>query len=169
MRKLFGGKVKTGLCGAAMALLTACAATPAPYGPAQSSGGPGYEVQQIESKRFRVSYRARDAATSRDYALLRAAEVTLAEGADWFRTVGAFTNGGEDRSSGTSVSVGGSGGSYGSSVGVGIGVDLGGGRRDVAHDLEILIGSGPKPALGDVYDARAIAASLKPAPAGTAD
>lgn len=167
MRRLFGGAVKTGLCGVALALVAACAATPAPYGPAQASGGPGYEVQQIEAKRFRISYRARDAATARDYALLRAAEVTLAEGADWFRTVGAYTDGGGDRGGATSVSVGGSSGSYGSSVGVGIGINLGGGRRDVVHDMEILIGSGPKPELANVYDAQAIAAALNPAPDGT--
>ena len=162
MRRRADGRLGTGLVLAAAGLLAACATGPAPYGPADTSGGLGYEVQQIESSRFRVSYRARDGATARDYALLRAAEVTLDAGDEWFRVVGAYTDAPDERSGETSVSVGGSSGSYGSSVGVGIGIGLGGGRSETVHDLEILTGSGPKPALENVYDARAVRASLSP-------
>ena len=153
----FGKKTLVGVILAGGLLFSGCASGPAPYGPADDRGGFGYQVQKIESDRLRVSYRARDAASARDNALRRASEVTLEEGADWFRVVGAYTDAEQDTGGRTSVSLGGSSGSYGSGVGVGIGIGLGGGRaRETVHDLEILIGSGPKPDGLNVYDARAV-------------
>lgn len=145
--------------------LGACATGPTPYRAADRDGAEGYSSLAIESDRFRVSYRADDPLIARDYALLRAAELTREQGADWFRVVSAYTDeeGFSGSGSGTSVSVGGASGSYGSSVGVGIGIGLGGGRRgDAVHAIEILVGSGPAPDEPDVYDASAVIASITP-------
>ena len=64
-------------------------------------------------------------------ALLRASEITLMEGRDWFEITRETADIEEKRSSGPSLSIGGGTGSYGRSssvgVGVGIGIPLGGG------------------------------------------
>lgn len=151
-----------------LAGLAACASGPRPYGPAERPGDPGYSEQAIERDRFRINYRARDEETAREYALLRAAELTLAEGASWFRVVDAYGEGGEPFGSGrrTAVSIGGSAGSGGSSsVGVGIGIGLGGGGSgEVVRGLEILIGSGAPPDAPEVYDAAEVRDALLGAP-----
>ena len=71
----------------AAALLAACA-QPTPYAPAVD--GKGYKEQQLESDRYRVSFRG-NASTPREtvenYLLYRAAEVTLETGNDHFRIV----------------------------------------------------------------------------------
>ena len=70
------------------ALLGACAtATPyQPNIPGQATSG-GYSEMRIEADRFRVNF-AGNSLTSRDtverYLLYRAAELTVAEGGDWF-------------------------------------------------------------------------------------
>jgi len=70
-----------------VALVAGCI-QPTPYAPA--TGGYGFDEAQIEQNRFRVSFRG-NRATSREtvelYLLHRAAEVTLANGYDWFRIV----------------------------------------------------------------------------------
>lgn len=79
--------------GAAL-LLGACAGGP-DYREASRPGAEGYASQQIESNRYRVSYTGdarQSAQTVRDYALLRAAELTLEEGGDWFEVVAAETS-----------------------------------------------------------------------------
>ena len=90
-------------------------------------------------------------------ALRRAAEITLADGFQWFRVVNRNTEqvGGRDKG-GTSVGVGGSSGSYGSSVGVGIGFDLSPDSRRYETTLEILLGRGAKPDGADAYDAQSV-------------
>ncbi len=152
-----------------LAGLAACASGPRPYGPAERSGGPGYSEQAIERDRFRVTYRARDEETAREFALLRAAELTLAQGATWFRVVDAYGEGGGPFDTGrrTSVAIGGSAGSGGSSsLGVGIGIGLGGGvgSGEIVRGLEILIGSGTPPDAPEVYDAGEVRAALLGAP-----
>lgn len=154
----------------ALITLAACASGPEPYQRAASPSALGATVLPIEDNRIRVSYRARDVETSRTFALLTAAEETLARGAEWFRVVGAYGEEDEQRAGGTSVSVGGSAGSGGRSsvgvgVGVGIGFPLGGGSRESLHALEIIIGSGPQPGDPEVYDAAQVRDSLLEAPA----
>ena len=149
---------------AASLLLGACA-TDTPYGAAESSRAKGYMEQPIESNRYRVSYRDQSAETARSRALRRAAEITLNQGAEWFQVVNAYDDGFETgRSGGTSVSIGGATGSRGrSSVGVGLGISLplGGGRTGpVTHVLEIITGSGEKPADPNVYDADEVLVNL---------
>ena len=150
----------------AIVLVAACASTPA-YGPAAKSGAMGYESLQIENNRFRVSYTDTDAAKARDRALLRAAEVTLEQGAEWFEVTSSYSSDESvgDRAPRSSVTIGGSSGSYGRSsvgVGVGIGVPIGGSSSGkVTEVLEILVGSGEKPDRPNVYDARSVDINLR--------
>ena len=150
----------------AIVLVAACASTSS-YGPATKSGAMGYESLQIETDRFRVSYTDSDAARARDRALLRAAEVTMENGKDWFEITSSYTS---DESPGTggsrtSVSIGGASGSYGRSssvgVGVGIGFPLGDSGAKVTEVLEIIIGAGEKPDRPNVYDARSVDINLR--------
>lgn len=76
--------------------LGACARGPTPYVAADPAvaGSAGYTDQRIEDNRFRVSFAASartPEALVEDYLLFRAAEVTLAEGFDWFRLDAATT------------------------------------------------------------------------------
>lgn len=145
------------------ALLAACETAP-DYRAAPRADAEGYRDLQIEQNRFRVSYRADGVDKAADYALLRAAEVTLTAGYDWFEVVSANTEGAPTDGGGVrpSISIGGSTGSYGSSVGLGVGIGVGGSRSsgDVVRSLEFVTGTGPKPDSPNAYDARAVAASL---------
>lgn len=151
----------------AFAVLSACASTPT-YTPAAEPGGAGYSETQIESNRFFVTYRARGAAEASvlsDYALLRAAELTLERGGAWF-WVDRRTMDEVNARSGPSIGVGVGGGSWGGrgggSVGVGVNFPLGGGgQRASAVTLEIRLGEGPKPDNADAYDARSTAQALR--------
>lgn len=53
---------------------------------AAEGDGYGYQATQITDTQYRISFKARgsDQAKAMDYALLRAAEVTLEQGYDWF-------------------------------------------------------------------------------------
>lgn len=143
---------------AALSLLTACA-TPTTYMAAPSERAVGFSDYRLETGRYRVTFRGGPGAPPEqvaNYALLRAAEVSLRDGYDWFRIVDRF----DDRSAGGSgprVSLGTGGGSFGrrSAVGVGIGTsfDLSGGPA-YSRTIEVQAGKGAKPA--DGYDARDI-------------
>jgi hypothetical protein len=149
----------------ALAVMAACVTTPV-YGPARSERDEGYISQQIETGRHRVSYTDRDAIRARNMALLRASEITLMEGKDWFEiTSETMDSEGSGRSGGPSVSIGGSAGSGGYSgvgVGVGFGIPLGGGSAGkVTQTLEIVTGSGAKPDKPEAYDARSVDINLR--------
>ena len=150
-----------------MILVAACAST-SPYGPAAKSGAMGYESLQIEESRFRVAYTDSEPARARDRALLRAAEITLEQGKDWFEITNAYASDETAPGSGsrTSVSIGGASGSYGrsSSVGVGVGFGIPVGSSSsgkVTEVLEIVIGLNPKPDRPNVYDARSVDINLR--------
>lgn len=154
---------------AAAAALAACASTPV-YAPAARSGATGYSETQIEANRFFVTYRAPGPAEEtllQDYALLRAADLTLANGRDWFwvdrRTVDSQSEGARGPSVGVSVGGGSWGGRGGVGVGVGVNVPLGAasGARATATTLEIRFGEGVKPDAANAYDAHALAANLR--------
>lgn len=126
----------------------------------------GYTSQQLETGRHRVSFTDNDPARARNMALLRAAEITLMEGKDWFEVTSEYTETDGRRSGGSSISVGGGGGSYGRSssvgVGVGIGFPLGGGSSaKTTAALEIVTGSNPKPEKATAYDARSVDMNLR--------
>ena len=77
---------------AAMAL-SACAAYPTPYQPIGLRGAPasgGFSEVQLEPNRFRVNFAGNsytERQTVENYLLLRASELTLSQGFDWFTTV----------------------------------------------------------------------------------
>jgi hypothetical protein len=86
--------------------MAAACQTPTPYQPATTPSGDGYSTQQLESNRFRVSFKGNSLTTRQTvdtYMLYRAAEVTLQNGADYFVIVNkdvdkntAYENYGDD-------------------------------------------------------------------------
>jgi opacity protein-like surface antigen len=163
---------------AAAVALAACATSsaPPPYAAAASATAAGYSETQIESNRYFVTYRAprgADAAVLQDYALLRAADLTLQNGGEWFWVDRRTTDEETARSGGSSVGIGVGGGSYGrrsgASVGVGLNFPLGGGQSGPqarSATLEMRIGEGPKPDDPNAFDARSIATNLRSRIAG---
>jgi hypothetical protein len=147
---------------AAIALLLAgCASTPTVYQASTGPGVAGFSEYRIEPGRYRVTFvgaPGAPAAQVNDYALLRAAELALRDGYDWFRVSDRFTEGRGDPN-GSRLSLGVGGGNYGWHSGVGLGVGtsfpLGGGPR-LAATLEVMMGKGARPAGADVYDARGV-------------
>lgn len=146
--------------------LVACATSPTPYQAA--SNGFGYREQQLESNRYRVTF-AGNSATSldavQDYALYRAAELTVANGHDYFRVVNRSTDTRSSGVGGPRIGVGVGSGSSGSSLGVGLSSILGGGgyADDYTVTLDILTFEGEKPATEeDAYDAHEVLRRLGP-------
>ncbi len=149
---------------AALALaLAACAtAVGTAYAPAGKSGY-GYSETRIEEGRYRVTF-AGDGATPanvvEDYALLRAADLALEGGYDWFRVVGRSVE--EDEKGGVGIGAGLGGG--GRSVGGGVSGNLGniGARKFYTARMEVIFGKGEKPAdAREVYDARSLADTIR--------
>lgn len=153
-----------------LALVACATAVGTAYAPADSRGY-GYAATRIEGDRFRVSF-AGDGATpaeiAEDYALLRAAEIAIENGYDWFRVVARSLD--EREKGGVGIGAGLGGG--GRNVGVGVGGNLGtvGARRFYTANLEVLYGKGEKPTgdeRGEVYDARSVVETIRarlPAP-----
>ena len=71
---------------AACFCLIGCASTGGSYGPAYGTDL-GYRNTQLQQDRFRVSYTSRDAYESRDFALLRAAQIADNEGYSHFKVI----------------------------------------------------------------------------------
>lgn len=163
---------------AAALAVAACATAPPVYAPAQRPGAPGFTEQRIETNRWRVIYRAgagADPAIAADFALLRAADLTILSGNDWF-VVDRRDVETERGSAGPRVNVGVGGGDYGRrsgvGVGVGVGIPLGEARPGPSTTaLEIRMGRGARPEGPDAYDARDVAQNIRarrnapPAPA----
>lgn len=155
---------------AAALALAACASSPA-YTPAARAGAAGYSEAQIESNRYFVTYRApgaTDVALVQDYALLRAADLTLQNGRDWFWVDRRTLDDDHTRRSGPSVGVGIGAGSWGGrsggGVSVGINLPIGGGsatQRAQSATLEVRFGDGVKPDDPNAYDARAVATNIR--------
>ncbi|MGH1421715.1 MAG: CC0125/CC1285 family lipoprotein [Hyphomonas sp.] len=143
-------------------MVAACASAPV-YGPAESASALGYKSQPIEDHRFRVSYSDSDPERARNFALLRAAEVTLEDGQDWFEITHGYAEADPEMKPRSSVSIGGSSGSRGHSsvgVGIGIGFPIGGGQAVVTEVLEIVTRAGEKPDEPNAYDARSVIENL---------
>jgi len=85
-------RVLLALCAASV--LAACTAMPTPYQPAVGTRW-GYEENQIETNRFRVSFGGNsltDRETVETYLLYRAAELTVEQGYDYFEVVERATD-----------------------------------------------------------------------------
>jgi hypothetical protein len=157
----------------AVLALAACA-TPTVYAPANPNAATsvGFSEYRIENNRYRVTFQGGSGAPEAlvtDYAFLRAAEITLRDGYDWFQVVDRFGESSGSSYGGPRISIGGGTSSYGgrgwsgSGVGVGTSFPLGGGSGGIySRTIEIVLGRGAKPNSPDVYDARAVAASLAP-------
>jgi len=150
--------------------LGACAAVgPTAYGPANSKGF-GYEESRIESDRYRITYRGSGGMLPEqveDYAMLRAGELALQNGYEWFRVVARDIS--RDQRGGVTLGAGVGTGSYSrrSSVGVGVGGNFGkiGARDYFTVRLEILMGAGDAPDEDQAYDASSIVSAISPPPA----
>ena len=150
------------------AALGACATAPTVYGPATSAQGVGFSEMRIEPGRYRVTFRGGSGAPMTqvsDYALLRAAELTLADGYEWFRVVDRYVaQSGYDSGPRVSVGAGGGSGGYSSGVGVGVGTsfNLGGGPA-LTQTIEVIMGRGQQPpsATGQVYDAADVQRTIR--------
>ena len=173
-RPIFGGMIRrpaplAAALSALVLLAVAGCASPTPYRPGWTGDGYGYGEQRIEDNRYRVSFTGNGATpreTVQNYLLYRAAELTLAQGADWF-VVAARSTSPDYGGGGSGVSTGvGVGGGSRSGVGVGLGIGLplgGGGGGPVAATSEIVIHRGAKPeTLRDAFDARAVRQNLGP-------
>ena len=151
-----------------LALALAACTTPTAYAPLQSPSGSGFTETKIQDDRWRVTFRGgSDAGRERvaDLSLLRAAQLTLQQGYDWFRVTERYGDALPPR--GPTLSVGAGTADYGwhggSSFGVGVGgIPLGGGPL-ISETLEIVMAKGPPPQ-GDptVYDAHSVAKSIRP-------
>lgn len=159
---------------AAAFLMTACAATgPTTYG-AASNNEFGYTQTQIEDDRYRIIYRGSGGMPPEmveDYALRRAAELTVTNGYDWFRVIGLDLT--EEERGGVSLGAGLGTGSYGrrGGVNVGVGGNVGrvGAKRYYTARLEVLMGEGEAPDDGNVYDAASIINQLSGSDYGRAE
>jgi outer membrane protein TolC len=149
--------------------VAACATAPTLYQPAAGPKAIGYSEYRIEPGRYRITFRGGPGAPMEqvsDYALLRAADLALANGYDWFRVSDRFVRqAGSDSGPRIGLGVGGGSGSYGrhggSSLGVGLGTSFNlGGGPSVASTIEVMMGRGAKPAGLDVYDAHEIRRSM---------
>lgn len=149
-------------------LLSACASQPL-YSPASRSGGPGYSETQLTEDRYRVSF-VGQSRTPRDkvqnYALLRAAELTLDQGYDWF-TVTDRTLLGDGRENEPRVVIGvGTGcGVFGCRVHdplwhTGVRLDSQQRRDRFETSMEIRLGRGEAEDPDQVYDARELTQHL---------
>lgn len=89
-------------------LVVAACASAGPYRAADSAAGFGYSHQVIEPNRYRVQFRAagRDVAKAQDYALLRAAELTLEQGYSTFEVVSRSADAIRETSSGADYAPG---------------------------------------------------------------
>lgn len=150
---------------ASVLALSACA-TLAPYGPQRGPGGQGYSEQRIEQDRFRVTYNGVGApGPVADFALRRAAELTLQQGYDWFEVTQRWIDGRPDSAGGVrpSVSIGAGSSDWGryhaSGVGVGVGLNFSG-PQPTSTTLEVLMGRGGRPKRPNVYDPRSVIDSL---------
>lgn len=85
--------------------LAACASSSGSYGPAYG-GDLGYRNTQIQNDRFRISYTSRDSYESKDFALLRAAQIAENEGYSHFKILRGDIYDNGPNAIGTNVGIG---------------------------------------------------------------
>lgn len=159
-------------------LMTACA-TQTKYMAAEKRGAYGYTDTQLTERRYRVTFTGNSLTpkeTVQDFMLLRAAEITLENGYDWFKPVTRETERKSRDGGGSSVGVGVAHGSptvyrrcgllscdsvttYDTHVSGS--VSSGGTRDSYASSMEITLGKNPMPEDMEAYDAKELAATLR--------
>jgi len=151
--------------------LSACASEPTHFQPVGPGHKVGYSELRIEPGRYRVTFQGGPGAPPnqvQDFALLRAANLAIADGYDWFRIVNRETH--QTGYSGATMSLGVGGASYGHNSAAGVGVETGGiplgGGTILAASMEVVMGKGPRPPDPDVYDARGVQRALSGQPPG---
>lgn len=158
-------------------VFTACSSTQTPYTPAESETGFGYRESALTENRYRVAFAGNSLTSSdkvQDYTLLRAAELTVQKGYDWF-TVSNRDTAEEHDTFGPGATV-----SYGtvpmmetrcglltctsrySEFGVGTSVHMPArDRKRYTSRIEILMGSGAPDKPEEAYDAHQLIATLR--------
>lgn len=146
------------LSAACLVLLAACET-----GPRTAPPPVGVSQMEIEPGRLRVTYRGTSRmseAEVRDRALLAAAESAIARGYDWFEITDRFSDVAPPTSPRFTFGLG--TGSYGRGGGVGLGASTStGGGGTFVVGLEVRGGRGDRSPGPDVYNARAVAESLR--------
>lgn len=150
-------------------LLTACATRPV-YAPAEEPDDPGYWETRISENRYRVSFVGQTGTPSdqvKNYALLRAAELTQNAGYDWFRIVDRETEE-KQRSGEPRVSLGIGGGCHpfgcriiGSRWYTGVHLDSRRYADRYRTSMEIVMGKGPADEPNNVYNAKELSRYLR--------
>lgn len=143
-------------------LLAACASV-TPYQPLHN--GVGYSDQKLESNRFRVSFDGNSSTpreTVENYVLYRVAEVTLANGYDYF-TVATQSTDAELKSTGSRFGFSFGGFGFGRNGGVGVGVGTGSDiYTEYQGSADVTMYRGKKPENdAHAYDAREIQTNLE--------
>jgi len=144
--------------------LAACSATPTPYQLADDDGG--YSDQQIETDRFRVTFEGNSATTREmveDFALYRAAELTLQTGNDYFKVLSKEVEPVVSSVRGVSPGIG--IGIGGGNVGIGLSTIFGSSRADFSYAtyLDVAVFEGEKPEDDrEAFDALDVIERLKP-------
>ncbi len=161
------GRMRALLTVPALALALAGCVTPTVYGPVATASGSGYVDTRLQSDRYRVTFRGgSDADRNRvtDLALLRAAQLTLEAGYDWFRVIDRYGEVRPPRGPTLSLGTGTTSYDHNSAVGFGIGagnIPLGGGPT-VSETVEIIMARGQTPRESDAYDARELTRAIQP-------
>lgn len=148
-----------------LALLGGCASAPTLYAARATPAGVGYTEFRLEPGRYRVTFQGGPGAPVEqvsDYALLRAAELAVRDGYDWFRVSDRVTSS-TGAGNGPRLSLGGGSSRHGgrSSVGLGVGTsfNLGPGPA-ITSSLEVVFGKGAAPRDADIYVAQEIIRSV---------
>ncbi|GAA4363652.1 CC0125/CC1285 family lipoprotein [Kangiella marina] len=165
------------VCISACLMLAGCASTTT-YAPAETPKDYGYYSTKLGDDRYRISFNGNTSTsqnTVKDYALLRAAELTLQEGGSWFQVVDRGSDK-ETRSTPARTEVRrtevierdcgllGCETRRRPAYTTTIGVEAGKERSKYSSSLEIVIGSGEMPSGdGHYYDAKELASTLRSA------
>jgi hypothetical protein len=163
------------LCVLLISALTLAGCSTAIYKQASGPTSLGYSEAPLEDGRYRVTFRGRNFNTAYDFALLRAAEITLAKGHIWFRVTNSFSDEDQDHGHNSHVSIGSGYGHYGhrgrhwrnhwgNDWSVGFGFPIGSTYRNALHSIDIQMGDGTKPEGGEdddrIYDAASVKATI---------
>lgn len=172
--------LRTALAFMTLLVLLAGCASQTPYQPAEKRGAEGYTETRLTDTRYRITFTGNaltPAETVKDYALLRAGELTLEKGYDWFQ----LANSSDDKRVQSTTAVGSSldfpsetavyqrcglvrcSTTVATSPGFSSGFDVATTSTSAAYSssLEIVMGRKPMSKTVESYDAHELVASLR--------